>query len=362
MFKYILLLCIILDVKYNYAATDTYNSTQDGDWMLSSTWADWPTPTDDVQTQTIFNISHSVTMSTLLHFGNKVTVNILTGGSLLLDAGLTTGNNDLNINISSGASFILNGTLSLNNKLTIDITNGGSADINGDITVLNNSDIQVDGILDVSGSISGNNNNDLTGTGTVNVGGSVGGFTVAGGLTVNENLPVDLIYFNGKKETGNIHIIWVTASETNNDFFLVERSSDAKNWHVIAKIEGAGTTSTQKSYSHYDEPANNGIFYYRLQQVDYNGHTTCYKPICINFSNYSNKLKIYPTITSDKIHINQSGNIEIKNINYQTVLDIYINEKNSIIMLPKLSTGIYYVSVKNGNETFTSRFVFNQLK
>ncbi len=71
------------------------------------------------------------------------------------------------------------------------------------------------------------------------------------------------------RKTGVIE--WSTASENNNDYFLLEHSSDGLEWRWIDKINGHGTTQVMHSYNstHYEPVA--GINYYKLSTVDFNG-------------------------------------------------------------------------------------------
>lgn len=59
-------------------------------------------------------------------------------------------------------------------------------------------------------------------------------------------LPVELIYFKFKAISGptGVSLEWATASEVNNDYFIVEHSVDGYQFKSIAKIEGHGTGKT----------------------------------------------------------------------------------------------------------------------
>jgi len=84
-------------------------------------------------------------------------------------------------------------------------------------------------------------------------------------------LPVELLYFNGINQ-GKVNVIqWATATELNNHFFIVERSTDGENWEELATVFGAGTTQKKQNYSLEDRSFENEINYYRLTQVDFDG-------------------------------------------------------------------------------------------
>lgn len=83
-------------------------------------------------------------------------------------------------------------------------------------------------------------------------------------------LPVDLAHFTVTARDKTAHLTWATASEVDNDYFLVEKSIDGKSFDAIGKVAGHGTTTREQQYSYEDHelyPMN----YYRLKQVDYDG-------------------------------------------------------------------------------------------
>ncbi|MEM9023933.1 MAG: T9SS type A sorting domain-containing protein, partial [Bacteroidota bacterium] len=84
-------------------------------------------------------------------------------------------------------------------------------------------------------------------------------------------LPIELLHFDATKRGSDVLLTWSTASEINNDFFTIERSSDRFNWEVVAIVDGAGNSSTQLDYLTWDREPLPGVSYYRLKQTDFNG-------------------------------------------------------------------------------------------
>ncbi len=117
---------------------------------------------------------------------------------------------------------------------------------------------------------------------------------------MNYPLPVELLSFSSSCENNNIELKWVTASETNNDYFTVERSPDAINWQVVTTINGAGNSNTVLNYNTTDTNPLEGISYYRLKQTDYNGDYTYSGIIAISCQeNVIEIINIYPNPASD---------------------------------------------------------------
>ena len=82
-------------------------------------------------------------------------------------------------------------------------------------------------------------------------------FSVLGSWGNEVPLPIELLWFNAECEGSNITLKWATASEINNDYFTLERSDDAKNWQIIANVNGAGNSSQILYYFYRDAKAFN---------------------------------------------------------------------------------------------------------
>jgi hypothetical protein len=87
-------------------------------------------------------------------------------------------------------------------------------------------------------------------------------------------LPVQMLYLEAEAINNTyIQVRWATAIELNNNHFAVERSTDAQNWDSIGVVAGHDYTVTETDYSYNDmNVLPNVRYYYRLKQVDNNGH------------------------------------------------------------------------------------------
>ncbi|AII52277.1 T9SS type A sorting domain-containing protein [Hymenobacter sp. APR13] len=91
-------------------------------------------------------------------------------------------------------------------------------------------------------------------------------------------LPVTLTAFAATRTPKAVRCDWKTASELNNDYFVVERSANGREFEGIGTVAGRGTTSQASSYSYLDQQPLDGLAYYRLRQTDLDG-TYHYSPI-----------------------------------------------------------------------------------
>lgn len=86
-------------------------------------------------------------------------------------------------------------------------------------------------------------------------------------------LPVELTSFSASAINGKIHLLWSTATESNNRGFSIERKSEG-TWQGIGFIPGAGNSTTRRIYTFIDKNPLFGKNIYRLKQIDYDGTVT----------------------------------------------------------------------------------------
>lgn len=99
---------------------------------------------------------------------------------------------------------------------------------------------------------------------------------ITGGTTT---LPVELLYFDATEVGGKVMLSWETMAEINNDYFIVEKSTDGTTWNEIANVPGAGNSVESIYYTHLDFDPCGESCYYRLTQVDYDGTSEVFKAI-----------------------------------------------------------------------------------
>jgi len=109
------------------------------------------------------------------------------------------------------------------------------------------------------------------------------GFSVFSVVQSATPLPVEFLFFNGESTPDRNKLFWATASETNNDYFVVERSADGVNFYEIGRVDGAGNSTQRRDYKLDDLNPISGIGYYRIKQVDFNGQSSYSDMITLTF-------------------------------------------------------------------------------
>lgn len=115
-----------------------------------------------------------------------------------------------------------------------------------------------------------------------------------GDMSWDTPLPVNLTTFSSVQNLTGIELFWRTAEEVNNEYFEVQRSSDARSFESISRIDGEGTTAAGKEYNFIDEFPFDGVNYYRLMQHDLDGSIHFSKIIAQNFSAEKPIITLFP--------------------------------------------------------------------
>lgn len=122
-------------------------------------------------------------------------------------------------------------------------------------------------------------------------------------FTTSAPLPVDLLYFKAQEQGDDVLLIWETVTEIDNDYFLIEKSTDGLNWYQLTIIGGAGLSTDRITYSYLDKEKCN-VCYYRLTQVDFDGTQEVFKNIVISKegSNFM-EISVSPNPISNKVNV-----------------------------------------------------------
>jgi hypothetical protein len=164
-------------------------------------------------------------------------------------------------------------------------------------------------------------------------------------------LPIELYSIYGRNLCDVNEINWRTASESNNDYFLLEESIDGELFVEVDRIDAIGNSTKNHSYSStVSITGNSPIYYYRLSQVDVDGELTETKIISIKNTcntdniNYKNEeiiLTGYENIQSVEVYDLQGRKI--------------IEGTSNVLNVSALSNSVYNVLVKANGEYFSKK-------
>lgn len=182
-------------------------------------------------------------------------------------------------------------------------------------------------------------------------------------------LPIQLVSAAAACQEQEMVIAWTTASETNNDFFTIERSINGTDFIAIGTVNGAGNSSSMLSYSITDHNAPEGTIYYRISQTDFNGSSVTFPLIIANgcaenltgvnaFNNQQGSLVIDISTAAaaqyDALLFDAVGQIICKKILHA--------EKGSSqfrIDISHINAGVYFISLQDHNSRITRKILIN---
>ena len=166
-------------------------------------------------------------------------------------------------------------------------------------------------------------------------------------------LSIELLGFIAYQNLKNVQLNWSTASESNNDFFTVQRSNDGIVFNDLVTVLGAGNSHTNLNYTASDNNPYNGISYYKLKLTDYDNAVSFSNLVSVSFTKEFD-CSIYPNPFSSLIKLTITDNSQLKgtifkiyDTNGKIVLNKIISEETTTLDTDRLSKGIYTYQVLN---------------
>ncbi|MBO4876194.1 MAG: T9SS type A sorting domain-containing protein [Bacteroidales bacterium] len=223
---------------------------------------------------------------------------------------------------------------------------GGSASIDGNTLSINGAEIPASATRGISGN-----------------------YTTFGSKSKSTVLPIELVSFTANCNGRSALIEWTTATEKNNDFFVLERSHDAVNFKEIARIAGAGNSIEPISYAYTDFGVRNGDNYYRLVQFDYDGTSTASEIIVANCLGTDGEPGVlaYPNPFGDDLTLrfenfgNIQATVEVYDMLGRMVhtqkINCSQNDYEIVLRLAGLSDGTYNVRISAKNFVLNKKVV-----
>jgi hypothetical protein len=201
------------------------------------------------------------------------------------------------------------------------------------------------------------------------------GLTTFSDFTGNGNgspLPITLLSFEAQPVLENVLITWSTASETNNDYFTIERSKDGFNFEAIIEVDGAGNSNDILNYKVTDFNPYEGVSYYRLKQTDFDGKYAYSDVKAVEFNKpvQSQEWTVFPNPT----HLNgvyiKNANVDAKQVTLK-IIDFTgkvikmetINNLNANVSyfmgFDHISTGMYMMELNDGFNSSNTHLIIN---
>ena len=193
---------------------------------------------------------------------------------------------------------------------------------------------------------------------------TTGASTCAGStnITITGANPIKLSYFSGIASKSKIILNWQTEAESNNAYFVVQKSSDAKEFSDLEIIKSIGESTKKTEYNYIDMSPLIGINYYRLRQVDNDGSYSYSKIIDIKPEYEVSEIILYPNPSTDNFILKSNEEIlmfEVFSITGEKI-DTKLEKQPGEYMLnfiKKQDNGTYFLKLKTQKGTSKYRII-----
>ena len=187
----------------------------------------------------------------------------------------------------------------------------------------------------------------------------------------SDPLPIELVRFVGECLGGKIEISWTTWTETNNDYFTVERSNNGVDFEVVDVIEGAGNSNQPLNYTVIDDMPYGGTSYYRIKSTDFDNKDEYSEIIAITCGIDDNDFNFVNAYDIDMGELmveftaaeNEDYTIVLYDASGRIILDnngtAYEGMNKVRLDVVNLARGIYIVNLSNGQRVFSKRVMLN---
>ena len=192
-------------------------------------------------------------------------------------------------------------------------------------------------------------------------------------ITYTTLTPVELTSFSVFADEDNVLLNWITATETNNKGFEVQRSEskDQKTeWKTAGFVVGNGTSTQTHSYSFTDKNVVSGKYYYRLNQIDFDGTSEYSKEVEVSVNapavfalqqNYPNPFNP-ATIIRYSIPADQHVRLNIYNLLGQKVVTLIdgvqkAGQHEVNFNASNFASGVYIYKLIAGNQSKINKMI-----
>jgi hypothetical protein len=174
-------------------------------------------------------------------------------------------------------------------------------------------------------------------------------------------LPVELVSFEAVNSGNKNTLRWTTASENNNGYFDLERKSGKEEFTSITRIEGHGTSTTINKYAFDDYTISSGnTYYYRLKQVDLDGHFTYSQVLRVDARPGNTGIKIYPNPSGNNFIVHsalKNAQLDIFDMLGKKVFSRHFKTLDGQQVSLNVPPGVYTLKLSDGTKSLTEKLV-----
>ena len=166
-------------------------------------------------------------------------------------------------------------------------------------------------------------------------------------------LPIKLLSFTATKENSSVEMSWTVSENETGDFFVVEKSTDGKNFSDVATVETNGMKGTSE-YA-YTGNASATTTYYRLKIVNRDNSVSYSKVVIVKGEDEQAEIKVLNNPATSNLNITYKANnqvnttLKVYSISgaqvYQTKLNASAGTNNISVPVQQLQSGSYVLVI-----------------
>lgn len=180
-----------------------------------------------------------------------------------------------------------------------------------------------------------------------------------------EVLPLNWLSFTATNQPQSVLLSWSVSNEVNNEYYQIERSSDAIHYTVLAQIP-ATKNATYQTYTYSDTHPLNALSYYRIKQVDVDGKFSYSKEIPVYRNESAKQWLVYPNPAKDYLYVAAQQDMHgvfllLTDASGRKIFSkeqsVQYHGDKIVVPLQGLSKGIYFLKMNSNELSKTEKII-----
>ncbi len=185
-------------------------------------------------------------------------------------------------------------------------------------------------------------------------------------ITINYSgvVPVSLLSFDAIRNGKVNNLQWSTSTEVNTNKFIIERSTDGKNFTSLGEVRATGNSTVTQYYRFTDATPIKAVNYYRIKMID-NGNTFKLSEVKSIKNLGIAEMAVNPNPVNQLMRIsleadvNETAAITVTDLTGKRIISksmtVVAGLNNLEIPVGQLSSGTYIVTVRLSNQTLVKK-------
>jgi hypothetical protein len=176
--------------------------------------------------------------------------------------------------------------------------------------------------------------------------------------------PVSLLSFDAVRNGKVNNLQWSTSLEVNTSKFIIERSTDGKNFTSLGEVRATGNSTVNQYYRFTDVAPIRAVNYYRIRMID-NDNTYKLSEIKNVKNSGIAEMAVNPNPVSQLMRIsleadaNETSTVVVTDLSGKRIISksmsVIAGLNNLEIPVSQLSSGTYIVTVRLSNQTLVKK-------